>query len=363
MDEYTNPEVPLNYCYSSVNNSLTDRYLFRHWWPIAIKAIPATMSANAVSILGTVFCWLAFAILSGLVVGPLAAFAPGHPWIFGVLAACIFLYQTLDALDGIQARRTGVSGPMGEFVDHWFDSINAFLIPLGIALAFPPIPRTVAAVTVFFCGMAEWISGRATLKRGLMEFGLFSSEEILTLIYMFFLVIWWTGYQFWASPSPALGFPPVWIVFSLAPLAFVLTVLINAKYSRGELGWFFLDVATLLPILAWIIFSPTVPGDLSLLLGGLTLGCAATRFAGDVLRERLVGLRYPVFYIDYLAVDALLLGSLLVPSLPGWVPLAVVSSSLGWMVFTLVRQFMKMKNRVTDVTGMGLFRLLRNPLT
>jgi hypothetical protein len=33
------------------------------------------------------------------------------------------------------------------------------------------------------------------------------------------------------------------------------------------------------------------------------------------------------------------------------------------MVFTLVRQFMKMKNRVTDVTGMGLFRLLRNPLT
>jgi phosphatidylglycerophosphate synthase len=363
MDEYTNPDAPLSYRYTSINNSLLDRYLFCHWWPIAIKVIPARMSANAVSVLGSMFCWLAFAILSGLVVGPLEVFAPRHPWIFGVVAVCIFLYQTLDALDGVQARRTGVSGPMGEFVDHWFDSINAFMIPLGIALAFPAIPYTVAALTVFFCGMAEWISARATLKRGLMEFGPISSEEVLTLIYIFFLVIWWTGYQFWASPSPALGFPPIWIVYFLAPLFLVLTVLINAKYSHGELGWFCVAAATLVPILAWMLFTQTALKSLSLLLGGLTLGCAATRFAGDVLRERLVGLRYPVVYVDSIVIDALLLGSLLVPYLPGWVPLAVVCSSLGWMAFTLARQFRRMKDRVTEVTGTDLFRLVRNPRT
>jgi phosphatidylglycerophosphate synthase len=361
MDEYKNPDAPLNYSYKSINNSLMDRYLFCHWWPIAIRVIPEKMSANAVSILGSMFCWLAFAILSGIVVGPLVAFAPGHPWIFGVVAACVFLYQTLDALDGVQARRTGVSGPMGEFIDHWFDSINAFLIPLGIALAFPALPSAVAAITIFFCGIAEWVSARATLKRGLMEFGPFSSEEVLTAIYVFFLVIWWTGYKFWASSSTLLGFPPLWIVYLLAPLAFILTILINAKYSHDELGWFFAVIATLSPILAWILLAPTAQQNLALLLGGLTLGCAATRFAGDVLRERLVGLRYPALYVDYIVVDALLIGSLLIPSLPGWVPLAVVCSSLGWMIFTLARQFLRMKDRVTAVTGMDLFRLARNP--
>ena len=361
MDEYAKPDAPLNYSYKSINNSLSDRYIFRHLWPLAIKLIPAQMPANAVSILGSMFCWLAFAILSGLMVGPLAVFAPRHPWIFGVIAACVFLYQTLDALDGIQARRTGASGPMGEFVDHWFDSINAFMLPLGIALAFPVVPCQVAAITILFCGMAEWINARTILKRGLLEFGPVSSEEALTLIYVFFLAVWCTGYPFWESSSSLLGFPPILIVFALAPLSFILSILVTAKYSRGQLGWFFIFIMTLVPILVWIHFSLPILGSLSLLLGGLTLGGAATRFAGDVLRERLVGLRYPVLYIDYLVVDVILIGSLFFPSPPAWVPLVVIGAAFGWMVFTLTRQFLRMIKRVKKVTGMGLFKLSKNP--
>ena len=361
MDEYSNPDAPSNYSYKSINNSFVDRHVFRFWWPIAIRFVPAKMSPNAVSILGSMFCWLAFAILSGLVVGPLAVFAPRHPWIFGVVAVCVFLYQTLDALDGIQARRTGASGPLGEFVDHWFDSINAFMIPLGIALAFPAVPPMVAGTTVLLCGMAEWMSARATLKRGLMEFGQVSSEEALMLIYVFFLVIWWTGYPFWGSPSPALGFPPIWIVFALAPISFIISVLINVRHSSGQLRLFVLLVVTLVPILVWIFFTVPVLGSPYLLLGGLTLGGAATRFAGDVLRERLVGLRYPLVYIDYLVVDAFLLGSLFIPSPPGWVPLVVVCASFAWVVFTLIRQFRRMTCRVKEVTGKSLFSLLTNP--
>jgi phosphatidylglycerophosphate synthase len=30
----------------------------------------------------------------------------------------LFLYQSLDAIDGKQARRTGTSGPLGELFDH-----------------------------------------------------------------------------------------------------------------------------------------------------------------------------------------------------------------------------------------------------
>jgi phosphatidylglycerophosphate synthase len=355
MDRYQDPDAPLHYSYKGINNGLADRYIFRHWWPVAMRAIPARMSANAVSILGSLFCWLAFAILAGLVVGPMADFAPTHPWIFGVAALCVFLYQTLDALDGIQARKTGASGPLGEFVDHWFDSINAFMIPLGLALAFPSIPGAAAALVILLCGMADWTNVRAILKRGVLEFGPISSEEALTLTYLFLLLIWFLGYGFWASPSPVLGFPPAWIIYILAALSFATSIIINLRHSLEELGWLLIALATLLPMAVWIVVSPGMQGPLPILLGGCVLGCAATRLAGDILRERLVGLRYPILYPDFLAIDALLLASL-IPSARGWLPLAAVSLSLAWMVFALARQFYRMLHRVRVVTGVRLFR-------
>ena len=35
------------------------------------------------------------------------------PWLLLLAALCLFLYQTFDAIDGKQARRTGTSSPLG----------------------------------------------------------------------------------------------------------------------------------------------------------------------------------------------------------------------------------------------------------
>jgi ethanolaminephosphotransferase len=43
----------------------------------------------------------------------------------GVCAWGIFVYQTLDALDGKQARRTGTSSPLGQLFDHGCDALAA----------------------------------------------------------------------------------------------------------------------------------------------------------------------------------------------------------------------------------------------
>lgn len=39
----------------------------------------------------------------------------------------LFLYQTFDAVDGSQARRTKQSGPLGELFDHGVDAVNTSL--------------------------------------------------------------------------------------------------------------------------------------------------------------------------------------------------------------------------------------------
>jgi phosphatidylglycerophosphate synthase len=41
----------------------------------------------------------------------------------------LFAYQSLDAIDGKQARRTGMAGPLGEMFDHGtYRSILIFLL-------------------------------------------------------------------------------------------------------------------------------------------------------------------------------------------------------------------------------------------
>ena len=42
-------------------------------------------------------------------------------------AFAIFAYQTLDAIDGKQARRTGNSTPLGQLFDHGCDALIANL--------------------------------------------------------------------------------------------------------------------------------------------------------------------------------------------------------------------------------------------
>lgn len=42
--------------------------------------------------------------------------APG--WVYVMQAVCLFMYSTLDNMDGKQARRTGSSSPLGLLFDH-----------------------------------------------------------------------------------------------------------------------------------------------------------------------------------------------------------------------------------------------------
>ena len=45
-------------------------------------------------------------------------------WVYLFGAFALFMYQTLDAIDGKQARRTGTSGPLGQLFDHGCDAMT-----------------------------------------------------------------------------------------------------------------------------------------------------------------------------------------------------------------------------------------------
>lgn len=48
-------------------------------------------------------------------------------WVYWSWSIGLFAYQSMDAIDGKQARRTGMAGPLGEMFDHGCDAINTGL--------------------------------------------------------------------------------------------------------------------------------------------------------------------------------------------------------------------------------------------
>ena len=49
-------------------------------------------------------------------------------------------FQTLDAIDGKQARRTKTSSPLGELFDHGCDSISTIFVATSVALTIHALP-------------------------------------------------------------------------------------------------------------------------------------------------------------------------------------------------------------------------------
>jgi phosphatidylglycerophosphate synthase len=56
-------------------------------------------------------------------------------WTCGLCALGLFIYQSLDAIDGKQARRTNSSSPLGELFDHGCDSISTVFVALSACIS------------------------------------------------------------------------------------------------------------------------------------------------------------------------------------------------------------------------------------
>ncbi|PSS12520.1 hypothetical protein M430DRAFT_44425 [Amorphotheca resinae ATCC 22711] len=113
------------YKYSGVDHSLLSRYVLKPFYTnVVIKFFPMSMAPNLITLTG--FSFVIINVLTLLWYNPtLDQDCP--PWVYISWAVGLFLYQTFDAVDGTQARRTHQSGPLGELFDHGVDALNTAL--------------------------------------------------------------------------------------------------------------------------------------------------------------------------------------------------------------------------------------------
>ena len=70
-------------------------------------------------------------------------------WVYIITAVCFFIYQTLDAIDGKQARRTNSSSPLGQLFDHGCDAFGTTLLILTACQAMKIGPTITTFMFLF----------------------------------------------------------------------------------------------------------------------------------------------------------------------------------------------------------------------
>lgn len=114
------------YKYRGEDRSITTKYFLKpYWWSNFVKVFPLWFAPNAVTLSG--FGFIALNLLTVLYYDPYLNNPNVPTWTTVSYAIGLFMYQTFDACDGMQARRTGQSGPLGELFDHCVDALNTTL--------------------------------------------------------------------------------------------------------------------------------------------------------------------------------------------------------------------------------------------
>ncbi|XP_045492733.1 cholinephosphotransferase 1 isoform X1 [Colias croceus] len=188
--------------YSCTSASILDAWL-QPWWCWLVSKTPLWLAPNLITILGLIINIVTTLILVWY--SPDARQDPPR-WACAVCALGVFVYQSLDAIDGKQARRTGSQSPLGELFDHGCDSISTVFIALGacIAVKLGEYPtwmffQCFCAMTLFYC--AHW----QAYVTGTLKMGRIDVTEAQYAIILIHLISATLGPEAWAYQLPTIN--------------------------------------------------------------------------------------------------------------------------------------------------------------
>ncbi|KAF1983853.1 Choline/ethanolaminephosphotransferase [Aulographum hederae CBS 113979] len=185
------------YKYSGVDHSLLSRYVLKPFYTnVVINCFPMWMAPNAITLSG--FSFVVANFLTLLWYTPsLDQDCP--QWVYASWAIGLFLYQTFDAVDGTQARRTHQSGPLGELFDHGVDACNTALEVLLFAAAMNFGQGWKTVMTLFASLLTFYVQTWDEYHTRTLTLGIISGpvEGILTLCIVYGFTAYAGGGSFW----------------------------------------------------------------------------------------------------------------------------------------------------------------------
>ncbi|GAB9462761.1 hypothetical protein Gpo141_00000245 [Globisporangium polare] len=306
-------EKLLTYQYHGSDNSLIYKHVLTPMNNFLVEFLPLWLAPNLITLIGLLlvgFSHLLFALYCPFLDGDAPA------WLFVVAAAALFAYQTLDNLDGKQARRTGSSSPLGLLFDHGCDALNVSVgtMTMACVLQLGPTWKALSlawsAHVVFICATwEEYYSG--SLQLPLIN-GPTEGILIAISLKLFTAVV---GPQFWTQEAlPGWQVNTIFVLITAASSFFTIGVnAVNVFHAvRLRKDSMIVALTRLAPFciinllgVAWAIFSPsdifaqyprTFLWMLGLLNSKLVLHLMLAHLCGEEyhpFRKTLV----PIFYV------------------------------------------------------------------
>ncbi|XP_011181121.2 ethanolaminephosphotransferase 1 [Zeugodacus cucurbitae] len=257
-----------NYKYSARDTSPLSVYVMHPFWNWTVKFFPRWLAPNVMTFLGFLCTVVNLLLLSYYdwsfyASSGLPNTTPIPNWVWLCCAINIFLAYTLDGIDGKQARRIGLSGPLGELFDHGLDSYTAVLIPTCLYSIFGRSPEySVAPIRMYYvCWMVFfnfYVSHWEKYNTGVLylPWGYDLSMWGSTAMY---LLTWWFGYEFWQQTLPfgiTLGLMMEFVlhISAMANTPMVVINVYNSYVQRtGKMRCFSEAMRPLWPLLAFIV--------------------------------------------------------------------------------------------------------------
>ncbi|GAA5839404.1 hypothetical protein JCM11251_003969 [Rhodosporidiobolus azoricus] len=192
-----------SYSYSAVDKSPLSNYVMRYWWTWTASFMPPWLAPNCITLIG--FGAVALNFLTVWVFVPsLEAgedVGKGLWWVWASCAVGLFFYQTMDNIDGKQARRTGSGSPMGEMFDHGCDTLNCPLSGIIQAAAFGLGHSPYALLCVLIPCWSMYVSTWEEYHTGTLYLGYINGPVEGILLGVLVLVLSTiNGPAWWSSP-------------------------------------------------------------------------------------------------------------------------------------------------------------------
>ena len=281
--------------YRVTDTSVLYPILKKYLWQPALQWIPEWLSANTLTIVSNLGSIMAFSVAIYM-----SATQTYSPLLLLLSGLGLFFYMSLDNMDGSQARRTKTASPLGEFLDHWFDSFNLVLVMTAIfvTVQVPHALTLIMVITGCIAFLSQFWEQRLT---GLLVFGRFGTVEAQVIAIFFYIAMAFIGID-WAITPLGEGLPTIGTLTAIAVvLGGVVTPI--AIISRVRKKLFLLIPLTLLLVICglWYFIAP-VP---------FFSVCAITLLINGYISGRMIISR--ITDGDYYGVDLLLYSLLIVP--------------------------------------------------
>ncbi|EGO52589.1 hypothetical protein NEUTE1DRAFT_72366 [Neurospora tetrasperma FGSC 2508] len=367
------------YKYSAVDKSPVSNYILKPYWNAFVEFLPLWVAPNMVTLIGFSFIVANVGLL--LIFMP-DLVGPGPSWLYFSFAFGLFAYQTMDNVDGKQARRTGTSSGLGELFDHGIDSLNCTLASL-LETAAMGLGTTKAGVFTALCPcLPMWFSTWETYHTHTLYLGYINGPtEGILIACLLMAISGWYGPEIWSERladnlhlfsflglnEENLGdtsFQDIWVYFLIGAMffhiPFCIINVVNARLSRNEpllpvfLEWTPIVVFTL-SVGTWL-YSPysTLMDENHLVLFCVTMSFVFGRMTTKMILAHLTKQPFPYWTVMlWPLIGGALIGNLPRFGLPAvtaqfehlylWAYLAfafVVYSRWAWLVTTSICDFL-----------------------